>query len=110
MYQLKHSKEPKHKSVVDQVVDMISDKASYLHTNEICVCVQAGGPDIPILTGRKDSRQASTRLADVSLLPATATMDQVLSSFADKGLSTIETVAIQGKASYCKSKMHMFSL
>ena len=93
--------------VFDQVVDMISDKAYTCIAMKV-VSVQAGGPDIPILTGRKDSRQASARLADVSLLPATASMDQVLSTFADKGLTTIETVAIQGKASYYKSKCICF--
>ncbi|KAL2649419.1 hypothetical protein R1flu_017547 [Riccia fluitans] len=54
------------------------------------------GPILPIVLGRKDARYASTAAADAQLLPADATVDQVLNAFAPMGIDTQGTVALLG--------------
>ncbi|KAH7290533.1 hypothetical protein KP509_30G052200 [Ceratopteris richardii] len=67
----------------------------------------SGGPTIPVLTGRKDSKQAYKELADVIVPPADTTVDELLQIFTSKGMTIEETVALLGShtlgVSHCKS-------
>ncbi|KAL2649416.1 hypothetical protein R1flu_017544 [Riccia fluitans] len=56
----------------------------------------SAGPTLPLVFGRKDARFASTGNADVQLLPADATVDQVLNAFGQMGIDTAGTVALLG--------------
>lgn len=46
--------------------------------------------------GRRDGTTASTSAADSQLLPPTASVDRVLSTFSQMGLTPMETVALLG--------------
>ncbi|KAL3701526.1 hypothetical protein R1sor_019548 [Riccia sorocarpa] len=67
----------------------------------------SAGPNLPVVFGRKDARFASKSAADSQLLPADATVDQVLSSFAKMGIDTAGSVALLGShtigVAHCKN-------
>ncbi|KAK9084365.1 hypothetical protein Scep_030836 [Stephania cephalantha] len=56
----------------------------------------AGGPNIRVLLGRRDSVSTSYGAADASLPPASTGVDMMLSLFAAKGMTLRESVAILG--------------
>ncbi|MCO5550724.1 hypothetical protein L7F22_004214 [Adiantum nelumboides] len=67
-----------------------------------------GGPLIPALTGRTDSKQAYKALADSSIPPATTnSLDELLQIFSPKGLTLHEIIALLGShtlgVSHCVS-------
>ncbi|CAM6104484.1 unnamed protein product [Calypogeia fissa] len=58
--------------------------------------VASGGPNMPVLLGRRDGLTSSTAHANQQLLPPTASVDTVLGTFAQAGLDTMHTVALLG--------------
>ncbi|BBN16000.1 peroxidase [Marchantia polymorpha subsp. ruderalis] len=56
----------------------------------------SGGPRMTVQLGRRDGTTASTSAADSQLLPPTASVDRVLSTFSQMGLTPMETVALLG--------------
>ncbi|KAG6548417.1 hypothetical protein Mapa_009903 [Marchantia paleacea] len=56
----------------------------------------AGGPQFSIQLGRRDGLGARTSAAQAQLLPADATVTQVLNAFANMGLNVEETCALLG--------------
>lgn len=59
--------------------------------------VTTGGPLIPVLTGRRDSLDASNTAADLDLPPTSISVDDILNLFNGSfGMTTEETVAILG--------------
>ncbi|EFJ33714.1 hypothetical protein SELMODRAFT_167284 [Selaginella moellendorffii] len=56
----------------------------------------SGGPNIPILLGRRDSTSASNLAADRSIPLPTISVDDTISLFQSKGMTLQETVAILG--------------
>ncbi|KAL6902186.1 hypothetical protein ACP4OV_005062 [Aristida adscensionis] len=58
--------------------------------------VALGGPSYTVLLGRRDSTTASLSQANSDLPPPSANLSSLISSFAMKGLSTTDMVALSG--------------
>ncbi|XP_024521701.1 peroxidase 29 [Selaginella moellendorffii] len=58
--------------------------------------LQAGGPNIPVLTGRKDSTRADLATANRKLATATSSVEEILQDFASMGINPQEAVSLLG--------------
>ncbi|EFJ06751.1 hypothetical protein SELMODRAFT_134943 [Selaginella moellendorffii] len=56
----------------------------------------AGGPNIPVLTGRKDSTRADLATANRKLATATSSVEEILQDFASMGINPQEAVSLLG--------------
>ncbi|EFJ16895.1 hypothetical protein SELMODRAFT_115982 [Selaginella moellendorffii] len=56
----------------------------------------AGGPNIPVLTGRKDSTRADLVTANRKLATATSSVEEILQDFASMGINPQEAVSLLG--------------